>query len=48
MGHKRSYTATMQAIERLGCDVSALQGEIDKIIVKTIMATYQHLEKKYK
>ena len=48
VGHKRSYTATMQAVQRLGCDVAALQSQIDRIIVKTIMASYQHLEKKYK
>lgn len=38
----------MQAIQKLGCDIAVLQVEIDKIIVKTIMAIYQHLEKKYK
>ena len=31
-----------------GCDIIRLQMEIDKIIVKTILSTYQILNNKYK
>jgi phosphoribosylamine-glycine ligase len=31
-----------------GCDIDKIQIEIDKIIVKTIMSTYQILNNKYK
>jgi len=37
-----------QMLEKKGCDVEHLRKEIDKIIVKTIIAGHHILNKKYK
>ena len=48
VGHKRSLSSIYKSLQGMGYDSSKLKLQIDKIIVKTILAVQPALLKKYK
>lgn len=43
VGHKRSLSAVLSYLSKIGCDSKLLLQEIDRVIVKTIISAYPKL-----